>query len=676
MSVTEEDLMAQYGPNSANAKAQQRQELLQEYQMLKAQKERIDAQRQELANQKRDNYQLTDEDRAEIANLTGIGQEGFFESAVIGAGKAVSDIGTGVKQLVNDSPELRQQVAEERRLMSKIGSPLGAAVGEIGGAVALPGLGAAKVAKALGGGLKGMAAGGATAGALYGGVTPLAPGEERSTNVALGGLTGGVAGATIPAALRGLGAGASALGRKVKEIRPTSKARGIFQRSIEDLPEEQLAQGIQRGQQAIEEGVDLDVGRAIGSQRAMERQQRAFNRLSNDELVGDYATKFDEQLDTQFNKLLGSLSSKEPQGNIFRNIQNVAKSAERQLLKDVKDATTPMYNKLKTENVNREVLGDLTANPVYEKVLSKALKSPGFKVRAGGLKDGDSLNLYQVELLRQKAGEEASKAFRKGNNIDGQEFRAVEQELRGVLSNNSQFFDDAITRYADEINQAKETLGEAGIAKLVNASPERIQQVSEQMLKMPSNRISTLRNLFQKQDGGQEAWNAITARNLQDRLDAIQSKASTNQRLVSLMGKPKQVKEIKAMVRGNSDAEKIMDLLEYVASKAPTKARAPSQQPQSALGIGELIQKAKDTAFSIPDKWRDEALVEMLTNPKVYVKEIERIRKLRAPRSTKRVILNSYLAQIASRIKQGIVNPGNTSSAVSASMNTVGGQNE
>jgi chorismate mutase len=293
----------------------------------------------------------------------------------------------------------------------------------------------------------------------------------------------------------------------------------------------------------------------------------------------------------------------------------------------------------------------------------------------GGLaEEGDDINLYQVELLRQKAGEMASKAFRKGNNLDGRAFKEVEQGLRTSLSNNSQFFDDAIARYADEITEAKGLAGEANLSALVNASPQRLQQVSASMLKLPANRITALRNLFHKESGGKEAWNTVVRQNLQDRLENIQSAQPGAKRLVSLMGKPKQAREIKAMLKGNPEAEKIMEVLEYVATKPTAKAvTAPPSRVTRVGPLGEMIGAAKDKLFSAYDSRRDAALVELLTNPAAYGKEIARIRKLRAPKSTKRVLLQSFLAQIAARLRGQAADPGSASAATSGTAGAIGG---
>lgn len=625
------------------------EELIQQYNQLKQEQAELNAERQRQVEINRRNYVPTQEDLDFAKKATGVGEEGLLESALIGAGKTFSDIGKGAEQIgtyitgnEKRRAQLEQETADERRLMENIGSPTAALVGEIGAGVALPGLGAARIAKGIGG-IKGLAAGGAIAGAGYGAVMPTAPGELRSDNILTSAALGGAGGAALPVAGKVLGA----VGRKFSSISPTKSAEKTFEKFIGDVPEEQLDAAIMRGQQAQAQGIDLDLGRAIGSERALSNQQELLRGVKNPELVQDYVNTFNHQIDNGLNKMMNSLGEGVPTQQAYKNLQDVAKRAELSIYRDVKNKTTPMYNKLKSEFIPREELGDLIADPVYQDVLAKSLRSVGFKKQAGSLaSSSDNLNLYQVELLRQKAKELSNKAFREGDNLDARAYGEVERNLRDVLSNRSQHFDAAISKYADEINAAQDIAGEANIAALVNASPERIQQVSSSIMKLPSNRISALRNLFYNQKGGKEAWNTVVRQNLMDRLDNIQAKEGSNKKLITLMGKPKQAKEIKALVRGNKDAEEIFDVLEYVSTKPTTASASGRGITVRTGGLDALVGAAKDKLFSVHDVRRDRAIVEMLTNPSRYVAEIKRIKKLRAPRSTKRVLIQSYLSQV------------------------------
>lgn len=94
---------------------------------------------------------ISSQARADAERMSGVGQEGVLESLLIGAGRAPSNIGKSIQQLTTFDPvksqQLREEVDQERQLMSKIGSPIAAAAGEFAGDVAtfaIPGAGVAK----------------------------------------------------------------------------------------------------------------------------------------------------------------------------------------------------------------------------------------------------------------------------------------------------------------------------------------------------------------------------------------------------------------------------------------------------------------------------------------------------------------------------------------------------
>ncbi len=148
------------------------------------------------------------------ADTSGVGK--FFA----GAGKAVADMGLGIRQLVGNASqqEVDDTKARDSALMDSGAGMLGNVAGNVGMAVA-PGLGLAGAGKALGQGalqsagryalaspatLGGAATQGAM-GAVQAGLQPVATGENRFGHAALG----AVGGAAIPAtgmALRGAGA--------------------------------------------------------------------------------------------------------------------------------------------------------------------------------------------------------------------------------------------------------------------------------------------------------------------------------------------------------------------------------------------------------------------------------------------------------------------------------------
>ncbi len=163
----------------------------------------------------------------------------FGKNALIGVGKAISDTGTGIKQLVNEgldvvaprSPTMSQLVtgedpsrsaadrkaysqtkAQDVPLMNTAGGVLGNVAGNIGVTLAPGGLlkGASVVAKGTQAApvLANMGraalvprtiAGAGGAGAAYGAIQPVGTNDSRTGNT----IIGGVAGAAIPAAVKG-----------------------------------------------------------------------------------------------------------------------------------------------------------------------------------------------------------------------------------------------------------------------------------------------------------------------------------------------------------------------------------------------------------------------------------------------------------------------------------------
>lgn len=157
----------------------------------------------------------------EYSPLEGMGAGQRFAA---GAGKAVTDIGRGIKQigqqagnaagLVDDAPLAQSQAAidESRRLDAPLMSGTAGVLGNVAGNIAVTALPlgiASKGAQALRMGrtataLGSLAAptgyGSATAsGALIGAVQPTATGESRAANTAIGGATGFVANAAANA---------------------------------------------------------------------------------------------------------------------------------------------------------------------------------------------------------------------------------------------------------------------------------------------------------------------------------------------------------------------------------------------------------------------------------------------------------------------------------------------
>lgn len=147
---------------------------------------------------------------------------GFGEKFAAGAGKAVSDIGLGIRQLTGNAPQ--SEVDERKRLDAPLMDTGAGMAGNVAGNVAMavaPGLGVAGTGTALG--AKGVqavgryaltapatVAGAATQGALGAAqsfVQPVATGESRAANTMLGGAAGGA----VPVAGMALKSGKAAI---------------------------------------------------------------------------------------------------------------------------------------------------------------------------------------------------------------------------------------------------------------------------------------------------------------------------------------------------------------------------------------------------------------------------------------------------------------------------------
>lgn len=141
----------------------------------------------------------------------------FLDKAAAGAGKAVTDLYRGGKQLigVGDQAELQKTIDEEKKLSAPLMHTAGGVVGNLAGnfaALAIPGTAAARMAAMIPGLGTAIAAAmaarpiasavtaGTGSGALQGALEPVATGESRAKNMALGAGIG-AAGGAIPGAL-------------------------------------------------------------------------------------------------------------------------------------------------------------------------------------------------------------------------------------------------------------------------------------------------------------------------------------------------------------------------------------------------------------------------------------------------------------------------------------------
>lgn len=187
----------------------------------------------------------------------------FPQQMLAGAGKAFSDIGTGVRQLLpGDTGKLRQGVAEQRRLDAPLMATPGGRVGELAGnvaatvpALAIPGVNTVPGAAILGGAM-GLA-------------QPSASTGETTANVGIGAALGG--------------AGQGVANKLVSALGPTvAKASDATLRNAQDagyvLPPSMARPGILNN---LIEGI---AGKIKTAQKASFKNQEVTNSLAKEAL--------------------------------------------------------------------------------------------------------------------------------------------------------------------------------------------------------------------------------------------------------------------------------------------------------------------------------------------------------------------------------------------------------
>lgn len=173
---------------------------------------------------------------ADAAKEYGLGNEGTMGNIAAGAGKAVVDVGRGLRQLaskigIGDSNSVQREIDDAKRLDAPLMGTGGGMTGNILGNVAMSVLPAGAAMKAgqamtavprLAGAGNALATAGnalmapttygaaAGGGALMGGIQPVASDESRLTNTAIG-AGGGLAGIALGRGLAAAGQGAKAL---------------------------------------------------------------------------------------------------------------------------------------------------------------------------------------------------------------------------------------------------------------------------------------------------------------------------------------------------------------------------------------------------------------------------------------------------------------------------------
>lgn len=209
----------------------------------------------------------------------------FLQNLTIGAGKSVADTGRGLAQLFGAGPS-EQEVMQQREIDAPLMDTWGGVGGNVLGAVAqtaIPVAGGAKLASLAGRAAPYVSAG--LRGAAFAGAQPVAEGESRAANAAVGGGLG-VAGQGI------------ASGAQVVAKRAADSLSPVVRQSIESA----RAAGIPLNVAQVTNSAPVRAAQAAtkylpfsGASRAAQRQQEAFNRAVGRSFGAD-ATKLTEDV--------------------------------------------------------------------------------------------------------------------------------------------------------------------------------------------------------------------------------------------------------------------------------------------------------------------------------------------------------------------------------------------
>lgn len=336
--------------------------------------------------------------------------QSFGQNMAAGFGKAFSDTGLGLQQLglsaadyfVRQNPAMfgeeagvssrglggivsgqdgsmsgrirarmqaNQQEIDQRRvrdadLMDTGGGTLGVIAGHVG-QMAVPG---GAVARAVGTKGAGALAGNVAMGAGFSGVQPVATGESRTQNAAVGGLAGGAA--------HGAVAGLSALGRR---------AANAVAPEVRQLAGRAQQMGIPLHASQVSQSLPVKVAASAGKylpfsgyQRAANRQQEAFNRAVGRTFGADAAKLSDDVMTNARRSLSGQFEE------IYnRNAVPLTEKAARRLLSIESEASRRLTND--QAQVLRNQMDDILANAddgvlsgqKYQAVRTKLKKAEG-----------------------------------------------------------------------------------------------------------------------------------------------------------------------------------------------------------------------------------------------------------------------------------------------------------
>lgn len=331
-----------------------------------------------------------------------------------GAGKSVADLGRGIKQLVSGtSDESRQQTDETNKLDAPLMDTGAGIAGNVTGALstlALPGGAVSRGAQALNLGRTAAVARAISApatiaqsigsGAAMGALQPVGTGEDRSMNMAMGGVAGGIGGAV-----------SSGIGRVIRPVAKPDAARAALsaEAKARNIP---LTVGDETGSKPVQilESVLGNTPGSAGKEAALHEAKRtAYNRAVGD-VMGEQGV---ERLTPDVLKAARSRIG----GQFDRLSAGRSVTLSNQLLNaivDVDTATAPVRGVLDTGKVDN----------LIESMLNLASK---------GQVTGDV-----AQQIRSAITTEANDAARQGNTALAHALKkmrqGVDDSIRGGLS--------------------------------------------------------------------------------------------------------------------------------------------------------------------------------------------------------------------------------------------------
>lgn len=322
-----------------------------------------------------------------------INEMGTGEKFLVGAGRGLTDIGQGVKQLalqagnkiglVNDQTvqDYQKQTDDELRLYNKLGDQSTAAkIGRITGNVAAT----APVALIPGGAAPGIltrAASAATQGGVAAGLTYTPEGQSRTENVLEGAAIGGGVGGILAAGGKALNA--------LRGAKSTERATELAKLSDEyNVP---LTVGELRGDRLLKIEQQLENVPFIGIRGDREKQANAL-KVAAGNVVNKYAPQTDDEV--------GSIIQKSLQKELK------ARKDEAGKLYDEVGALSEGKGPIATNNVNA------TVNNLLQKELQlpESVRNKAFIDEISSFANLDNLDFNSARVLRSRLGSEIRKA--------------------------------------------------------------------------------------------------------------------------------------------------------------------------------------------------------------------------------------------------------------------------